>query len=230
MRLVITIKAWKRHATLRATLRSIESASKYTGLDVVVVIAGSEGEASRSIAAEFAAEYVECPNLPLSLKADTCLRKAAELDPDYVMILGSDDLVSDLLLASYEPHIEGGVDAIGWDDCFFLADGRLYYWPGYDKELRDDPIGAGVAVSREMCEAIGWQQSTHPDNRNLDTMLRCRMTLARPDFSEVRLSMAEEGEAIVDAKDELSITGLDRYHGLVEAVGATAAQEAISWL
>ena len=93
----------------------------------------------------FKGKYVK--NLPLGRKMNKGLSGLMKYEWDYLMTLGSDDMVNPDLFKIYEPWMNKGTGLIGIDKCWFYKDGECKL---VDYEIQI--IGAGRLISRKAIE------------------------------------------------------------------------------
>lgn len=95
--IVFIIAIYKRHDLTKIVLDYYRELSKKYGFKIVV--AGSEGKASKKLAR--GCTYIEVPNDYLTEKNNAMMLKAKELKPDAVVLLGSDDLICENIIQWY---------------------------------------------------------------------------------------------------------------------------------
>jgi hypothetical protein len=185
-------------------------------LDLRLLAVGSEGMESRRLCERHGFDYVEFPNTPLSHKWNAGVRAAQEYDPDGLVIVGSDDLMSAGVFPAYGQKLQNGLDLFGLTDLYFFdaASGRLGYWAGYGKAPDGgdgDPIGCGLCFSRALLERTDWR--LWPEEPGYDSLLdgAALRFLEGHGFSPVSLTMEELGIRAVDIKVGPNITPFDRY-------------------
>lgn len=220
MKLVFVMPLWKRHTLTALVLRQWHrQIHRLRGtVHVHLVCIGSEGRTSARLLEGYGdgMSYVEAPNEPLNQKWNKGLDVARHLEPDAVLIIGSDDLVSDSLMLRYSELLSGGHDFFGLRDLYFFDPSRLKlgYWPGYGtmrQPLRaGEPVGAARCHSRRAMEAVHWKlwPTDVAQNRVLDLTSRDR--LAAAGFTPTAFTLDELGAKAVDIKADESITAFDR--------------------
>ena len=212
MRVVITAKTWApRNELVQIWVDRVKASAKEAGWDAEVIVCGSDGCKPPT-----GAHYIEAPNTYLTAKSNALLAAAREYDPDWYMYTGDDDLVSANFCSAYNPWLGGDFDLVSWDDLYIYSQRQqqLFYWPGYDKNVRDESIGAGRMLSRKLCDALDWQHTDSVANVSLDLLLTQRMRELTPWAREKRLRMGEEGVMMVDVKDGHSITAVGKFKDL----------------
>jgi hypothetical protein len=159
------------------------------------------------LAKEWADLMVTCPNRPLGRKTNFGIRACKELDWDYLMVLGSDDVASPNFLDAYEPVFEQRLPTWGWLDCHLHHKGQLYYWPGYGQR-RLESIGAGRVVHRDVVASCGWKLVRDSLEKRLDSSMR--RVLHAHGF-EIPFGPLPKNTYLIDIKTEVNITPFERF-------------------
>lgn len=105
---------------------------------------------------KYGIKYIEHENRPLGRKKNAGLNAAMKLEWDYLIELGSDDIILDTIFDAYKPFMKRGEDFFGSNKMLFIdsimghtrfyqADEANYGW-GW---------GLGRAMSRKMVESMG---------------------------------------------------------------------------
>lgn len=151
MNIVVLVPVWKRYSTLSLFAENM----KDLGLPVVAV--GSCPK-DREECIKHGFTYVESINKPLGTKLNNGLKKVKELNPDAVLMLGSDDILSKKTLNVYKRELKKGVGFVGFLDCYFadLQTKRCIYWHGYKGERKGEPIGAWRVLTKETLDKLNW--------------------------------------------------------------------------
>jgi hypothetical protein len=164
-RLVILTCVWKRLDLTAIVLSSYREMRERMEdrIELVLLAVGSEGAVSRELCEENGFAYLEHPNSPLSHKWNAGVRAAEPFNPDGLVIVGSDDFISDNLLESWVEKLRGGYHFFGIRDLYVLdlPSSRLGYWGGYEYSAlmpyrAGEPIGLGRCFSRYLLEATDW--------------------------------------------------------------------------
>ena len=203
----IVIPAWQRHTLLDLCLRNLAEMTTHHKLSLVVV--GSEGHQTASIAHKWGATYIESPNKPLGRKWNLGLAAAPG---EAVMLLGSDNFIDSRYLdlcALEMPY----ADSVGCLDAYILdsKEKQLAYWPGYTNHRAGQPVGPGRCLSRAALDSLSGAPYAPDLNRYLDSsQTRRTQHLAR--HSQFRLS----GGMLLDVKDTHSLTPMSSLFEPVE--------------
>ena len=210
MKLVILTCVWKRPRLTEIVLsyysRLREEMKDFLDLELVAV--GSEGKRSKDICEACGFHYHEHENQPMSEKWQYGLKMTQELDPDAVIIMGSDDLITREILEFYVEKIKQGHLLVGIKDFYIYESNlrKLAYWRGYgklnDAHRMDETIGLGRCLTRPLLDKIDFQIWGGLNlNRNLDGAMTNRL-------KEIGIfPVAEEDALIVDVDGKLLHAG-----------------------
>ena len=132
---------------------------------IAVVAAGSEKEHSKRMAESAGAQYCETLNPPPQLmnllpqKFNANLMAARKYRPDFVMLTGSDDLISaEWLDFGIKQMVDNNLDCVGLMDSYIAhaKTKEVMYWSGYWGDRKGESIGAGRIVSRKILDKLNW--------------------------------------------------------------------------
>lgn len=155
-----------------------------------VVVAHSEGMRTQRLIESRGAIAAPIANKPLGRKWQTAMNRARTLNPDAVIVLGSDNIVNVQLLRCWAAQFELGRDYVGLRDAlqFNPHRGTLIHWPGYvapKKQGKPDrsgePIGSSRAFSRRLLDVMDGQIWDQNANRGLDFSTTLRLNEIRHD-------------------------------------------------
>ena len=100
---------------------------------------------------EYGVRSLKFPNKYLGRKKNAGLKALMKLEWDYLLELGSDDLISGKLIDLYKPYWKDGEPCFGIDSCYFIESktGQVAYWS------HDYAIGAGRCIKRTVFDGFG---------------------------------------------------------------------------
>ena len=158
-------------------------------------------------------KYFNHQNLPVSNKWNYGLSQCKNFDFDYVLMMGSDDVISDDVLLKYNDFFESGYNYIGLTDLFVYntIDGKFYYWEGYSKNSGrfGESLGLGRCLHKEIIEHFNHQLWDYGLNRGLDGSMEKRLkTLAS--VKKINFNSKDYGVSC-DIKSDVNITQLDTF-------------------
>lgn len=158
MKVAIVTTMWQRPEIFRIFATQCQHLKeKYGNLELIVT--GSESHKSKALAVEYGFHYIEQANKPLGKKQNKSVLKAKQLDVDYVICVGSDDLITDKLYEYYLERFKEGFDYIAPLDCYFIDynTNKGLYWGGYRDSRKGVACGAGRCLSKYALNKLGWQ-------------------------------------------------------------------------
>lgn len=177
-RVCILSSIWQREDLTSAFLSHLNYlVEKIPEFEFKCVVVGSEGERSKKVVEKFGHHYVEERNNPLSKKWNAGLRKTKEMDPDVVIVLGSDDFLSPSTIRSLCESISEGRLMSGLMDMHILDSKKekMYHWNGYvmSNPLRKwETIGMARCLSRRLLEKVDFSIWEEEDiDKGLDGLM-----------------------------------------------------------
>ena len=205
MRITIVTAIWKRPEINQIFYRSIDALRKNHRIELVV--GRSEGETLPNYALAF-----DSPNHDLTGKWNGAALRSKDTTPDYVIFVGSDDILSESILEEYIKRAEKGIDYIYSTDWYFLdmPSKMGLYWAGYNKNFnRGDACGAGRMFSKRLMNLIGWRPWSNGYDHVLDTGMDHK--LRQFDFTREGFSLKDTNSFALDLKSEQNMTPFERW-------------------
>jgi len=155
-------------------------------------------------------------NDPLGKKWNAGMRHARTYaDPDYVMILGSDDLISSSLLELIDHKINQGYEFISFKDLYFYSlnrkrvkFGECGYWDGRGQNRS---LGPARVCHRRILEKINWAPWGETKNSGLDGSFIKNIKDYIPEKKKILLSLKETNTYCLDIKTEGNINGIGNF-------------------
>ncbi|MAL52528.1 MAG: hypothetical protein CMQ68_00265 [Gammaproteobacteria bacterium] len=236
--MVILTCIWKRPKLTRIVLSHYRGLKKELKgeINLELVAVGSEGERSKNICEESEFNYFEYENQPMSEKWNFGLQMTKKINPDAVIIVGSDDLIDKNLLKFYDKKLKQGYMMVGIKD-FYIYDTerrKLAYWRGYgklnDAHRMNETIGLARCLSKTLLDKLDFNIWNDLNiSRNLDGAMTTRLKeVGIYPVSEANMPYVDldnqlygaghlgynlkeiEGFAI-DIKTKTNVTTFDRY-------------------
>lgn len=198
MNITVVTGVWKRPEVFEMFAKGI----KNLGVDVRVIVAGSEGDRSRNMVEAHGFDYIEIKNEPLAEKMNATTLSAK--GSDYVICMGSDDIISPELMQEYLKHMKEGYDFIGVTDFYFwdTVGQRALYWGGYRERYRKGvTAGAARCISARLMDEWNWMPWKVEHSKYLDNSMEGRIT-----GSKKILSLKELGLFALDIKSSTNMT------------------------
>jgi len=204
MRLGILTCRWKRPEVFELFATGLRRLQDTFGIIPLVV-----GE-DKSYCGGF--NYIEYPNDPLGRKWNAGMQAMRFLKPDYVMLMGSDDFISDDTMRYILDCCALGFDVIGMRDCYFYdaPKDRLGYWAGFTAKHRiGESMGLCRTISRSVLDQMNWQPWLGKANAGLDWLMTQKLN--RIKHTEHIFSLREQGLFAVDYKTKDNICAFNLY-------------------
>ena len=203
MKISMVTGVWKRPEVFKMFAKGVH----HLDVDINVIVAGSEGDTSRKMVESEGFNYIEIANQPLATKmnATTLAAKGS----DYVICMGSDDVLSQELLNHYIIWMEKGYDFIGVQDFYFYdtKSGKSLYWGGYrDRRRFMHSAGAGRCISSDLMNRWKWQPWKVGDDDMLDNSMQGRIR-----GKQKILNIRELGVYALDIKSSTNMTPFKKW-------------------
>jgi hypothetical protein len=175
-KIAIITCVWKRYDLTKIVLEYL----KYTqnvlrnDLDIEIVIVGSEGDLYRKLCEQLNFHYVEKPNKPLNKKFNAASKYCEKIQPDEVLLIGSDDIITPNTIIELSNRMNEDNDIVGLTNLYFmdLKDFNIHKWNGYTGSIykKGTTIGTGRLYSKKVLEAVDWYlwDNDHDINIALD--------------------------------------------------------------
>jgi len=207
IKLAIVSGVWKRPEVFEMFAQGIHELEKMKQLEIVTIISGSEGEKSKKMVENHGFDYVEIPNQPLAVKMNAPVYRAKDLKVDFVLCLGSDDIISPELMEIYIDGMRKKADFIGVTDFYFYdtTTKKSIYWGGYKEPYRSGcTCGAGRILSKRLLNVWNWNlwetKHSHILDNSIDEKLRTT------DHSSYTFAMADYNVFALDVKSSVNMT------------------------
>ena len=158
---------YHRVPVLKIFCAGIKRLRQETGFDIPCVVVGDidGAEACR----DYDIEHIEYHNKPLTGKFNrACLELRGRCD--YVMVMGSDNVIASKSFLRIKEEADKGIDLIGLSEVYFFAmddiyTGNLYHF------LHTTVLGVGRTVSSKVLDSMGWEPWRIQKDRSIDTIL-----------------------------------------------------------
>jgi len=201
IKIAVCIPIYKRHEVTEYTLNKISEIKNDISsiIELIVIIAGSEGKKSKSIADKFNFTYIETENYPLNEKHNLLYEKAKEYNPDACIKTDSDTLLTKELFYWYYKLVNDCVDYAGVIDIYFQLKNKLCYFSGMNGNRSGEPHGVGRFLSKNILDKMNWRPfGDYPMNYGFDAVLTRNVNEFKPYTKTVYLY--EIGANIVELK------------------------------
>jgi hypothetical protein len=197
---------WKREEVFKLFSKGLRRLCDT--FDLTALVVGSEG--TKTHCEGF--YYLDFPNDPLGRKWNAGMKAFSKLNPDYVMIIGSDDFVTDNTMQYILDRCNEGFDVIGMRDCYFYdsTTERLGYWKGFTATHRiGESMGMCRTLSKRVLDLLRWEPWYSKANAGLDWTMTQRLKGIK--HTQHVFSLREQGLFAVDYKSVGNICSFEQY-------------------
>lgn len=163
--------------------------------------------------------YHNFSNTPISNKWNYGVSLTKDIDFDYILFLGSDDIIDQNVMLEYHNKMKDGIDFIGIIDMYVFnyLSGQIYYWKGYRKSTgrEGETIGLARCFSKKTIEQLNYTPWASNINKGLDKTLNNNIkNINNLKISKIKLT--DINGFSCDIKSNLNITKLTDYVDLID--------------
>jgi len=186
--------------------------------NIETLIVGSEGDLSRHITEHYGHHYVEFPNKPVSKKFVVGLKKLQEFNPTHVIIIQSDDIVSDSLFEHYISILsESNIDVLGIHDIYFLGlhtkrwgFGVCGYWAGRNNNFM---LGVARCFSSSLLDKCNWNLWETDRNSGIDGEASAAIKRVKSTHEVLAktISIRDNNHLVIDIKTNGNISSMSNF-------------------
>jgi len=214
IRLAIVTSIWKRHDIFELFAKGVKHLQQQCDqFEIEVIVSGSEWIKSHDLVSVLHGfKYIEIPNEPLAAKVNATTYACKDLKVDYVLCVGSDDIITPELLNEYAIYMRKGIDFIGVTDCYFYdtVSEKSLYWGGYREPYRKGhTTGAFRAISARLLDLWDWMPWENKDSLVLDKSMQDKLKVTP--HSIHTFSMKEKGMYALDIKSSTNMTPFAKW-------------------
>jgi hypothetical protein len=155
---------------------------------------------------KYGVNWIMYKNEPLGEKKNAGLQKAKEFEFDYLMEIGSDDLILNELLTDYKKYL--GNDVFGITDAAYINSET-----GECRRLisRHSTYGAGRMISRKALQAMNWKLWNDGIAKGMDN--NSVLSLQRKGFKYIKAEPIEF-PCVIDVKSQQNIWKFNYFLGV----------------
>lgn len=160
--ILVYLAVWKRPVITELCFRGIQRMKTHPDYEINALAVISEEEMI-PLCEKYGINWVMYKNNPLGEKKNFGLKEAKKFEFDYLMEIGSDDLVLNELLDDYKR-------LIGKSEFFGISDAAYINSENGDcrRLISRSTYGAGRMISRKALDLIGWNLWYDHLNRGMD--------------------------------------------------------------
>jgi hypothetical protein len=200
-KILIYLAVWKRPEITEICFQGIERLRKF-GVDCLAVISEDD---MIPLCEKYGIDWVFYKNNPLGEKKNAGLKVAKDLEWDYILEIGSDDILLDEIFELYANHM-GVEDFFGVKDIAFINSDD-----GHCRRFTSKvTFGAGRMMSRKVFEAINWVLWPNEVHLGLDNSSVAKITNAGFKYKQVQCNTP----VVIDIKSEQNIWKFNYFLGV----------------
>jgi hypothetical protein len=196
-KILVYLAVWQRPEITELCFVGIQRLREHPEFDIQVLAVVSE-TSMFALCKKYDVNYVFSENLPLGRKKNAGLKEAQRFDFDYMLEIGSDDLVLNDLLDWYKPKIEAKELFFGIRDIAFLESDT-----GECRRLISrSTYGAGRMIHRSVLEKMDWTLWSSHINSGLDNNSVFKMKRIDVHYTAIA---PREYPPVIDVKSDTNI-------------------------
>lgn len=216
MKILIYLAVWKRPEVTEICFMGINRLKRYGILQIDAFAVISE-ESMIPLCEKYGVTYCYHDNLPLGKKLNYGLSESLKLDWDYVICIGSDDILKNELLDLYKPYF-GVKPLLGIQHFVYLSSKTMGC-----RIVKSNIHGLGRAVSRSVVEQF---PNMWPSKQNRGMDKYSHFLLATNGIFDTRVSGS--GPLAIDIKSQVNIwpyTSIGVKYNFEDAVTGLSVEE-----
>jgi len=214
-KVIVFTAIWGRPEIVKLWAKGVKRIKAYwpeaIDIDVLCIVSTKEDE---KLIKELGFSCVWTENKPLGKKHNEGLKALEVKDWDYILQLGSDDLISNDYLHYALYGMQSGYDLFGVDRLYF-ADYKTKQACKFDLTTQASVlVGAGRFISHKAIKKLNYKIWPDSVNRGLD--MTSQANLATVGVSPIKLVTSDY--CVCDVKSDTNIWSFDRFARFSEAV------------
>ncbi len=193
-KILILLPIWKREKITQICLENLRELKKEIDLNVLCIVSESWAKIA---AFTYGFKYVSAPNECLGTKMNIGVREAMKYKFDYLMNLGSDDIITSSLFKLYEPYFDDNLKMFGCTRLTFI-DSEEKVAKTFDYKVL---IGAGRCIRRDLIEELLERGEMYDNNIECGFDANSMRKFSRHSHTEI----ANDYNMIYDIKSDINI-------------------------
>lgn len=203
--LLVFVAVWKRPDITELCFMGIDRIKKHPMYNIQALAVISEKEMI-PLCNKYKINWVMTENNPLGRKKNYGLKQASNIDFDYMLEIGSDDIITDDLLDQYLEYYDK-YEAFGVQDICYVESVNLEC-RRFNSHL--STYGAGRVISRKVLESVEWRLWNDDINRGLDNDSIRKMKSANVNYFKVP---PMDVPGVIDIKSDENIWKFNYFLG-----------------
>ena len=207
-KIVVFTPVWGRHDVLEIWHKGVERIKAFWPEKIEIIpfcmVSNDEDEA---IIKGYGYQYVRCENKPLGAKHNAGLEALRNIEFDYILQLGSDDLITNEYLEYALAAMNKSIDVFGVDRLYFTEIGTDQACKFILTTQANELIGAGRFISHRVIKLLDYELWPYDINRGLDMTSQANMSMYEA-FPKV---ISTENICVLDVKSNTNIWSYETF-------------------
>jgi hypothetical protein len=184
--------------------------------DIELIACGSNDEKSMRIANENGFNYINYTNNPLTQKHNALYLEAKKYNPDFTILVGSDDFICENVIYNYLDYNKLGIDYCGILDFKCIDKSGYWYWGGYTNGRIGEPVGGGRYFSKRLLNALNWKPwGNIKADKSLDGIVNNNIIKLNISVLKKTLTCSKNNVNLVTIRTDVNITNMSVMVGKV---------------
>jgi hypothetical protein len=175
-------------------------------LDLILIAVGENEE--RHIAEDNGFEFVECENI-LSKKINKGFKYSQVYEPDAVLKIDSDTIITKEYFINCIDWIKQGLDYVGIIDIYFAFQNTIKFWQGYTNHRRGEGHGVGRFISSKLLKQVNFEPVNKEAKRGIDSIMHTNLMSQAPKYKT--FYMSDLNCEIIELKSDFQITDVNHF-------------------
>lgn len=207
-KVIVFTPIWGRHDIVRIWQKGIERIKNYWPEAIEIIpFCMVSNKADKDMIESFGYQYTYCDNTPLGAKHNAGAMALKDIDFDYILQLGSDDLITNEYLEYALAAMVEGKQLFGVNKLLFCEPKKQSACSFHLTTQSYTLIGAGRFISREAIEKLNYKLWLDGINRGLD--MTSQSNLANIGISPEVLEIYKY--CVLDVKSDTNIWSYEHF-------------------
>jgi hypothetical protein len=187
--------------------------------DIELIACGSNDSINMDLAIKNGFNYINHVNKPLTQKHNALYLEAKKYNPDFTILIGSDDFICENVIYSYLDYHKLGIDYCGILDFKCIDSSGYWYWGGYTNSRIGEPVGGGRYFSKRLLNELNWLPwGDIKADRMLDGIANNNITKLITPVLKSTITCANNNVNLVTIRTDTNITDMSK---MVDKVSIT---------
>ena len=196
------------YGTLKENLKNI--------CDIELIACGSNDTTNMDLAIKNGFNYINYINNPLTQKHNALYLEAKKYNPDFTILIGSDDLICENVIYKYLDFYKLGVDYGGILDFKYIDSSGYWYWGGYTDNRIGEPVGGGRYFSKRLLNNLNWLPwGNIKADSALDSISNNNIIKLNTPILKKTISCANDNINLVTIRSNVNITDMSKINNKV---------------